>query len=143
MEGFIAKEAIIAGHILFSQLIYDAYGLAKDVTTHPQVSRAMEQMDLGADLKVIEALVKKIGNQRGYRIPDPDDPMIICLHQVEEMIQKIKTNLEEIDQLIKVHHTKYFASWRATGCDPLLNRLKVHKKTLDNRVNRLIQMMRV
>lgn len=140
MEAFIAKEAIIAGHILFSQVLYDVYGLAKETTTHPQLSQAMTQMDLGADLKVIEALVKKIERKQSTsKVISSNDPLSICLEQIEEMVVKIRKDLEEINKLLKEHKEKYFANWRSTGCDPIIERLKAHKKALDSRVNRLLQ----
>ena len=94
MEAFAIKSAVIAGHSLFINAVGDIYVLVRNSATHPQVNAVLNELDLSADLKVVESLIIKENSAI-----DHDDPLHISIEQVNEMVQKIKHELEEINKI--------------------------------------------
>lgn len=132
-ESLAFSGLTIAGKALFSHAVYDSYELIKDTAVHPAVSNVLNELDLQAKFKVIEALLKTIGN-----IENENDPLAIAYHQVDEMIHKIKNELENIKKELKNHQTKYFAHWRTPNCEQNLRAIRIYKKILDERVDFMI-----
>lgn len=139
METLAITGITIAGQTIFGRVIYDTYDLVKDTTTHPVVNSVLGELDLQANLSVIEALVQQIETER----LDEKDPLAICLHQVNDMVHRIKEELEEIKKELKDHEEKWFAGWRTPAYQGPLRRLTYHKKLLDKRVDMLIELIKL
>lgn len=133
--------AVIVTKSMFAHLIYDVYGIAKEsAASYPALEKVLAELDLGADLKVIEALLKQL--EQWDELKD-DHPLSICLKQVEEMIQKIKKELSAVGKSVKDHDQKWFSGWRYVDCQHNLENIRKYKKTLDSRVQLMIQLMRI
>jgi hypothetical protein len=139
MEALAIKGVLFAGTNIFASMIYDIYGLLKDTTTHPMVFSVMVELDLEADLKVIEALVAQF-NLENF---EAEHPVTISLKNVEEMISKIKSEMIDIKTIADSHKQKWFHYWRNPDCKPQLKRLTRNKKILDKRVDMLIDLLKV
>ena len=137
MEAFAIKSAVIAGHSLFINAVGDIYVLVRNSATHPQVNAVLNELDLSADLKVVESLIIKENSAI-----DHDDPLHISIEQVNEMVQKIKHELEEINKIIENHQNAWFANWRTPDCSVPLENIKSFKVTLDKRLTRYLQLRR-
>ena len=129
----------IAGQTIFGRVITDTYTLVRDTTTHPVVNSVLAELDLTSNLIVIEALINQVETERLNK----DDPLSICLHQVNSMVHRIKEELEEIKEELVNHEKKWMSSWRTPNYDGPLRRLSGHKKILDKRVEMLIELIKL
>jgi hypothetical protein len=141
MEALAITGLTIAGKSLFGKVIYDTYDLVKISTIHPAVNQVLSDIDLEADLEVIEALIKDIEKNGG--VEHEQSPLAICLHQVDRMVHMIRDELKLINMELDAHGEKWMARWRTPNYRPGLDRLVNHKKILDKRVARLIELMRI
>lgn len=141
METLAITGITIAGHTLFGRVIYDTYDLVRDTTTHPVINSVLSDLDLQSDLNVIEALIRQVDKQ--IENLSEDDALAISLHQVDNLVHRIKDELAEIKTELKLHEEKWFSSWRSANYQKPLNRLTRHKKLLDKRVNMLIELIKL
>ena len=141
MEALAITGLTIAGRSLFGRVIYDTYDIVKIITDHPEVNQVLSDIDLEADLEVIDALLKSIEKDGG--IKDEKSPIAICLCQVNRMVHIIRDELKLINMEIKQHEEKWLSNWRTPNYRPALARLVKHKKILDKRVARLIELMKI
>jgi hypothetical protein len=72
-----------------------------------------------------------------------NDPLIISFQNVSDMVRKIKEELENIQQIIKTHESKYFYQWRTPDYEDNLKLIINYKKTLDQRVELLIKLLSI
>lgn len=139
LETIAIAGLTIAGKSLFGRVIYDTYDLVKDTAYHPEVNGVLTEIDLEADLKVIEALV----NQLAICCIEDNGPLAICLHQVDEMVHLIRNELKSVKQVLEDHQNKYFARLRTPSYHSHLGQIVKHKKILDKRVQMLIELVKL
>lgn len=143
METIAMTGITIAGQTIFGRVIYDTYDLVKDTTSHPVVNSILGEIDLQADLSVVEALVNQVNSQIKTEQLSQNDPLTISLHQVNDLVHRIRDELEEIKKELRDHQQKWLASWRTPDYQRPLNRLVHHKKLLDKRVQMLIELIKL
>lgn len=143
IEGIALNGLTMAGHAIFSHAIYDTYGLIKEANFHPHVVEVIGKLDLQADLEVVSALVKEVSERHPDELAKETSPLVIRLRQVDEMMKLIKSELETIQKETKEHAEKYFANWRTPDYEVSLKNLVAHKKTLDKRVDSLMELLKV
>jgi len=141
METLAITGLTIAGKSLFGRVIYDTYDLVKDTAYHPEVSARLAEIDLEADLEVIEALLKQIERNGGIR--DEESPLAICLHQVDRMCHMIRDELKLISLELKEHEHKFMAKWRTPNYHIHLHKIVKHKEILDKRTEMLIKLIKL
>ena len=177
----VAGLATTVGKGFLLKMIYDSYDLIKNTATHyhPYLQSVLNELDLKADLEVIESLLHQIKEDELAEFEEPEEseeseeseeleepeeleeleelddpinqigsskhcsrsPIQICFKNVSEMISLIKVELENIQEEIKNHQNKWFASWRTPDYEEHIHNLKNHKKILDKRVNLLIKIL--
>ena len=138
MEALAFNGLTIAGKAFFAHAVYDSYGLIKDTAVHPAISAVINDLDLEADLQVIEALLKQIGH-----IDSEEAPLAISYHQVNEMVVKIKEELEKIKEKLVEHDEKYFSKWRTPDCVQQLENVRHYKQILDRRVSLMMKLIKL
>lgn len=141
METLAITGLTIAGKSLFGRVIYDTYDLVRDTAYHPEVSSRLAEIDLEADLEVIEALLKQL--ERNGGIENDQSPLAICLHQVDRMVHLIRDDLKLISMELKEHENKFMAKWRTPNYHSHLYRIVKHKEILDKRTEMLIKLIKL
>lgn len=142
METLAITGLTIAGKSLFGRVIYDTYELVKDTAYHPEVSAALAEIDLEADLEVIEALLREIGRNGGVGERE-DSPLAICLSQVDRMVHMIRDELRLISLELKEHEHKFMSKWRTPDFHHHLKKVVKHKEILDKRTEMLIKLIKL
>lgn len=139
METIIITGIASVSKSFLTHMIYDSYDLIKDTAAHnnPYLQEIINDMDLHADFKVIGALLEEISDDKTNKAVG------ICLKNVSDMVQEIKSELEAIKQEIIEHEARWFAGWRTPNYEKNIKNLIKHKKILDNRVDLLIKLLRV
>ena len=161
METLVFTGIVNAGKGFLAHMIYDSYDLLKDTATqqHPHLQNVLLELDLKADLQVIEALLMQIKDeefkgldQQHIHLKKSSEkdgkkelktPISICLKNVSEMVGLIKNELENIKEEIKDHEQKWLANWRTPPYEPHLRKLAKHKKILDKRMELLIKILQL
>ena len=134
MELYVATNV---ASVFLVNVISDTYRLIRDsaTTKNPHFESVMRKLDLEADLRVIEALVKS------------DKPINeaqrLAIKNVSDMVGKIKGDLEKISRGIEYDMTRYLNSWRSPTYLDILKQMENHKKILDMRVTRLVQILSI
>lgn len=139
MENLIIQGLTIAGKEVLTKLIYDTYTVIQENEQHPKAQVVLEQLDLEADLRVIEALVRQVEvteNNEGIF-----DAVDVALYNLKQMIELIQKELQEIHIEQELHKTRYLADYRDPSFHSNLDNLIKHKKLLDKRIDFLIKLL--
>jgi len=107
---------------------------------HEQVNEVLLETDLISNLEIIEALMGDIEKNKEMQEHLAIQKALTNLHLIVEQIQKI---LEDINQKIKYHHTKYFSSWRTLKYEKQLANLKKSIKLLNIRYQMFLEVIKV
>lgn len=108
---------------LLINTIQSSFNLMKHFVSfhHEQLKEVLTDHDLIAKLEIIQAMISDIESDKTSMDKRSIQKALTNLHLVIEDIQRL---LENIDNKIKHHHTKYFSSWRGLNYDQEINRLK-------------------
>ena len=138
-----AFASLISKGVL-AQAVYDTsgylLGFAKDTVyqKHPELISILEDLDIKATLSVIEALLEDL--PENYK---KNKPLHTCIHNVNEVVEKIQELLKKINEEVEYHQTKYFNYWRTPGYYIDMESLKRLKPILDKRMKLLINILKV
>ena len=161
METVLTAGLLSAGKGFLAHMIYDSYDIIKETATyeHPYLQGILNELDLKADLQVIQSLLSKI-NHNSVIIQDEEnegnnsennennikkevDPILVCLQNVTQMVCLIKDELKNINEEIKKHDERWLANWRTPSYQGHINKIILHKKILDKRVDLLIKILQI
>jgi len=137
-----AITTFIGKDVIFNGLKHMAVGIHTMVnyiiTQHPIIEQQLEQLDLVSCVTTIEALVEEMqDNVKEKRSHN------LALNYVHETISSIHKELKCIEEEMKVHETRWFASWRDPCTDEPILRLHQLKTQLERRMRLFIQVMQV
>jgi hypothetical protein len=101
------------------------------------VKTKIESMDLQNKLEIIHSLIEELKEE------NLKDFQKKSIKNISELIQKINVELDDINNKIIYHKSKYFSSWRSLYLDDNINILIEHNKLLDTRFQFLINLLSI
>jgi hypothetical protein len=134
---------------LLTNTIQNSFSLIKNFVSfhHEQINEVLSEHDLISKLEIIQALMNDIENESSIEDKVPEKSMrqsvqksLSNLHLVVEEIVRL---LENIDNKIKYHNTKYFSGWRRLDYVNEIKRLKKLIKLMDMRYQMFLEVLRV
>ena len=138
ISGVIGKEVVIKAITETSSGVYSQ--LSSIISNnHHGVNKLLEEMDIDAKLKTLEALVKEIEKKEKYK----HESVHISLNYIHQSISKIYTNLEKLDSEIKYHNSKWFSGYRSAEYKTTLNAIISDYMILEKRVDFLVKIINV
>jgi hypothetical protein len=132
---------------LLTNTIQNSFTLIRNFVSfhHEQINEVLSEHDLISKLEIIQALMKDIENEN--ETSENKMPMrqsvqksLSNLHLVVEEIVRL---LENIDNKIKYHSTKYFSGWRRLNYEDEVKRLKKSIKLMDMRYEMFLEVLKV
>lgn len=96
------------------------------------------KIDLRLKLVVLDSFIK----ENGEKINESNkESLKELIAGVLEILNNIKAGLNEIENAIAYHDTKYFANWRAFSCQYTLSKIKEHNALLELRTELLFKVL--
>ena len=129
--------SLVSKQILY-QLITETYEMVV-ANTHPTVLEVIADIDLEADLKIIEALVHQVEIEEDKE--NFHDVIDVALSNIQNMIDSIKVELMFILREVEIHKDRYLPAYREPHFQNNLNKLVKHKKILDKRVDFFVKLL--
>jgi hypothetical protein len=90
----------------------------------------LEILDIELKLKLIDYWLKQIDIEK----VQPDSSQEMIYKGISDSCHKLTDCINEINEKIKYHHTKWFQSWRGLELDTNIKLLEKHVKILDERL---------
>ena len=139
MNALILQGVSLAGSQIISKLITETYKLIQE-NDDPRVKNVLEEIDLEADLQIIQALVDEI--EIDERQEGTLDVVDVALQNVNIMVSIITSELESINHKTIRHRSKSIINAKP-AIKSNLDQLIQHKTILDKRVDKLIQLIQL
>jgi len=139
--GALAITKAVEAHAVadFVALIYKAVGWTVGGAAHPDLKQVLEQTDLEAKLRAVDALL----NQIATPAPDSKTVYAVCTNNVQEVVDKIHSELKAIHQECEMHDQRWFSYYRYPAYYPNLENLKKYRELLDSRTDMLIKVLAI
>ena len=140
----VSVVASLLGKGVLAQAVYDTsnslLGFAKDtiVDYHPLISSVLEELDIEATLDIVNAILKETPDNYEKNVS-----LHICIHHINESVGKIQKLLKKIDDEIEYHKTRYLNTWRTPNYHKDVEKLRLNKKILDERVDMFIKLLQI
>lgn len=145
----IAIISTIGGDIIMKTItrttasIYSTFNLFTNHSPDTNVNYILDKLD-SVDLKhtitVIDELIKEQGENNKT---DFHNSIKISLLGVQEILEKISTELDSIYGAVKNHESKYLSTWRSFDCSINIETIFKHKHILDIRTKMLIDLLKI
>ncbi len=111
----------------------------KESIKNPKVNNFLAELDIVADLRVIETLVRDVTiSEQKENIEDAVD---MALANVKEILLVIKDELQAINVELVNHQNRFFASFFDPNISLNLENMTKHKAILDKRLDLLIKIL--
>lgn len=73
-----------------------------------------------------------------------DDPIGVCVKQVQEVVERVQDCLKELHAELDYHlSSRYFSSWRTPYYGPIVDKLARLKSVLNARVDLLLKALTI
>jgi hypothetical protein len=95
----------------------------------------LEDLDLIEKIGIIDSLIKSL------ELDEINDTVNLSLHSLHNIIDKINNEISKINEEIINHNKKWFSSIRPSQYLSLVERLKIHKKIMDERLDLLLKLL--
>ena len=127
---------------LLTNSIQNSFNLIKKFVSfhHEQINEVLMEHDLIYKLEIIQALMTDIENDKTSLNRQSIQKSLSNLHLIVEEILRL---LENIDNKIKYHKTKYLSKWRNLHYGEELKRLKKYIKLMDMRYQMFLEVLKV
>jgi hypothetical protein len=139
MQPIIMSLLSEAGKQIIYEVLNDTYSLIKDSIQNAKVNNCLTELDLIADLQVIEALVRDVAISEQHK----REFIEVALANVKEILTIIKNELQLVQNELIIHENRYFSKYREPNIGPYLENLICHKTILDKRVTLLMEMLTI
>jgi len=114
-------------------------GTVFDETNYPGLSKFLNEHDLKNTIKIIESIINDIDKDIQAK-----NSVHLSLEGVLEIINKIKDELNNIEQEISYHTTeRYFSEYRTPHYYQYLKTITDYHKILENRIGLLINILKL
>lgn len=134
----IGKEVVIKAITDTSSNVYSQLTSIISNNNHG-INKLLEEMDIDAKLKTLEALISEIEKTEKYK----QESVHLSLNFIHQSISKIHKNLEKLDKEIKYHDSKWFSSYRSAEYKPTLDCIISDYIILEKRVDFLIKVIQI
>jgi hypothetical protein len=122
--------------------IQNSFSLVKRFVSfqHEQIKEVLSEHDLISKLEIIQALMNDIEEDKKSIQKQSIQKSLTNLHFVVEEIHRL---MENIDNKIKYHQTKYFSSWRGLNYEDEIKKLKRYIQLMDSRYQMFLEVLKV
>nr|QBK87489.1 MAG: hypothetical protein LCMAC201_03990 [Marseillevirus LCMAC201] len=127
----------VIGKGLLAGALADLYLFIKSSTYNEQLEQVLRDLDIKAELDVVRALLDDLANITECRV------VKVSSDQVKESVELIHRELQEIQQELEYHKTRYFYYWRIPSYDRNIRHLRNHRDILRKRRELLISILGV
>jgi len=127
----------VLGKGLITRAIGDLYSFMKDSTYTEHLESVMKDLDIKAELDVMEAMLEDLSDAKLCKTVD------IAAKQVQECINSILTEFKAIEAELEYHNSRYFAAWRTPNYEQNILNLRKYKEILEKRRELLISVLSV
>lgn len=134
VSSLIGKEVIAQ---MIKETANTAYGAMYQFIDHPEINRALKELDTKAVLKKTETIIKNINCQ------DINETIHILLNQLHQIICEIIDDLSKINYSLSKYKKKWFKFARRADYKPYLEKLKIDHVLLDKRLKGLFEILNV
>jgi hypothetical protein len=136
---------------LLTNTIQNSFGLIKNFVSfhHEQINEVLSEHDLISKLEIIQALMRDIENENETKEntsehkPPMRQSVQKALSNLHLVVEEIVRLLENIDNKIKYHSTKYLSGWRRLNYEDEVKRLKKSIKLMDMRYEMFLEVLKV
>lgn len=141
METAIVNGALLVSKGLLSSAIYDIYGLIKKSASNSYCYKLIEQLDIEADIEVVEALIEDVEQNGKTKIHS----IQTCMKHIQTLLEKIKIELENIHlKTIDGHYQNYYSYWSSSpNYNENVTNLKTHKAQLNKRLDTFVKILSI
>jgi len=141
MEAMVISLLTVAGKKIIYEILEETYELIKGSIKNPKVNNVLAEMDLIADLKVIEVLVGDVTvSEEKEGVVDAVDT---ALANVKDSLLVIKEEMRIIKDHLDDHERRFFASFFEPNVTENLENIAKQKVILDKRVDLLIKLLAI
>ena len=134
VSSLIGKEVIAQ---MIKETANTAYGAMYQFIDHPEINRALKELDTKAVLKKTETIIKNINCH------DINETIHILLNQLHQIICEIIDDLSKINYFLSKYKKKWFKFARRADYKPYLEKLKIDHVLLDKRLKGLFEILNV
>lgn len=122
--------------------IQNSFSLVKRFVSfqHEQIKEVLSEHDLISKLEIIQALMSDIEEDKKSIQKQSIQKSLTNLHFVVEEIHRL---MENIDNKIKYHQTKYFSTWRSLNYEDEIKKLKRYIQLMDTRYQMFLEVLKV
>lgn len=113
---------------------YNFINYISSETNHAKIFHELFKLDLEYRISIIDELVKDSCNIDNILIHK-------AILGLNEILNNINKELQQIDEMIRMHNKKYFSNWRDFNCDELVHSVKHHSDVLNKRYKMLIELL--
>ena len=141
----IIETALVTSTLLKKEVICQAitsttktayYGISGLMSNNDFIFKdILEDLDLSEKIGIIDSLIKKLENT------NISDTINLSLHGLHNIINKINNEIILINNQIKDHKQKWFSNIRPAEYLITVNKLKSHKKIMDERLDLLLKLI--
>lgn len=133
---------LMVGKGILANTISEFYEEIKKGNNNVELLSILSDLDIIRDIEIIEALLMDISEKKLEH-----KCINICIHQIQKLVIDIKSEIETINiKLIEFQYNKknYYLYWNwNTNYDENINKLKMHKHSLNTRVKTLINLLSI
>ncbi len=109
--------------------------------SHPDLVEIVAPLDIISKVKLIETLIRDINDEIKVQHTKIPKSLELSIQQLNDIVEKIHTNLNNIKNGIEYHKTLWFSSFRALGYLEDIEKLKKNNSILDTRLDHLIKII--
>ena len=134
LSSLIGKEMIAQ---VIKETANTAYGAMYQFIDHPEINKALKELDTKAVLQKTENIIKNIN------LHEINETINVILNQLHQIICEIIDDLSKINYSLTKYKKKWFRFARRADYKPYLEKLKVDHQLLDKRLNSLFELLKV
>lgn len=97
----------------------------------------LDKIDLLIKVNIVDSFIHELDNTK------ISNSVKSSLISVENILFKLKKEIDDITNLIKDHNEKWFAYWRYLDYTAYLENIKIHNNILDKRLDLLLKLLQV
>ena len=145
IEPLIFTSSLLLGKEIASQTITNTTkniynGIDKILLNdHLHFKKILVDLDINTKLDIIHTFI--IDFHKDIKIFN--ETIIKTLKYLENSLKTIEIEIENINNELEIHSTKWFNRYRSSNCSELLNNLINHVKILDNRFELFIKLIKI
>jgi len=135
----IGIDTCIKTVTMSAQGIYSIVTTLTSPSTTPSISYVIKELDLIAEVSVLETLLKEIDLNKHHT-----ETLTLCVKSLEECVLQIEKNLKIVQERSDYNNSLWIlTSLRSYGFDDLISTLKLLKLNLSSRKKTLFNVLKI